>query len=72
MDRRGETVELIGLLGGRPDAGMLTVARLGELLDQEVLGQVRGPRRSGWCWARVGAALGVTRQSVHRRFARLV
>ena len=72
MDRRGEMVELIGRLGDGPEAGMVAVARLGELLDEERLFQVGEARRAGWSWADVGAAFGVSRQSVHRMFASLV
>ena len=72
MDRRGEMVELIGWLGDGPEAGMVAVARLGDLLDQERLFQVGEARRAGWSWADVGAAFGVSRQSVHRMFASLV
>ncbi len=72
MDRRGEMVELIGRLGDGPEVGMVAVARLREMLDQERLVQVGGARRAGWSWAAVGAAFGVSRQSVHRMFAWLV
>ena len=72
MDRRGEMVELIGRLGDGPEVGMVAVARLGDLLDQERLFQVGEARRAGWSWADVGAAFGVSRQSVHRMFASLV
>ena len=72
MDRRGEMVELIGRLGDGPEVGMVAVARLGELLDEERLFQVGEARRAGWSWADVGAAFGVSRQSVHRMFAWLV
>ncbi|HBX09175.1 MAG TPA: helix-turn-helix domain-containing protein, partial [Candidatus Microthrix parvicella] len=56
-------VELIGRLGDGPEVGMVAVARLGELLDQERLFQVGEARRAGWSWADVGAAFGVSRQS---------
>ncbi|MBP7403722.1 MAG: helix-turn-helix domain-containing protein [Candidatus Microthrix sp.] len=65
-------VELIGRLGDGPEVGMVAVARLREMLDQERLVQVGGARRAGWSWAAVGAAFGVSRQSVHRMFAWLV
>ena len=65
-------VELIGRLGDGPEVGMVAVARLGELLDEERLFQVGEARRAGWSWADVGAAFGVSRQSVHRMFASLV
>ena len=54
MDRRGEMVELIGRLGDGPEGGMVAVARLREMLDQERLVQVGGARRAGWSWAAVG------------------
>ena len=72
MDRRGEMVELIGRLGDGPEVGMVAVARLRDLLDEERLFQVGEARRAGWSWADVGAAFGVSRQSVHRMFAGLV
>ena len=72
MGRHDEMVELIGRLGDGPDVGMPAVVRLKDLLDQEVLAQVGGARRSGWSWARIGSVFGVTAQAVHKRFAWLV
>lgn len=72
MDRRGEMVELIGRLGDGPEVGMVTVARLKDLLDEERLVQVGEARRAGWSWAEVGAALGMSAQGAHKRFAWLV
>ena len=72
MDRLGEMVELIGRLGGGREGGRVAVAGLGGLLGQERLFQVGEARWAGWSWADVGAAFGVSRQSVHRMFASLV
>ena len=72
MERRDEMVELIGRLGDEPDVGMPAVARLKDLLDEEVLAQVGRAHRAGWSWAQIGTAFGVTPQAVHKRFAWLV
>jgi len=31
--------------------------------------QVKAAREDGWTWERIATALGVTRQSVHRKYA---
>ncbi len=72
MDRQDEMVELIGRLGDGSDVGMPAVARLKDLLDEEVLAQVGSAHRSGWSWAQIGSVFGVTAQAVHKRFAWLV
>ena len=72
MKRRDEMVELVGLLDGDPAVSLEAVRRLQELLDEELLSRVAAARNASWSWRRIGDALGVTAQSVHRRFAWLV
>ena len=42
-----------------PEVGLASVAAL----------QVKTAREDGWTWERIADALGVTRQSVHRKYA---
>ncbi len=42
---------------------------LRQLLDQLEALQVSSARAHGWTWERIAAALGITRQSVHKKYA---
>jgi len=72
MRRRDDMIELVRVLAGGPEIGLDAARRLQELLDEELLWQVSEARKASWSWARIGSSLGITRRSVHFRFAWLV
>ena len=54
----------------KPDEGLAAVAALRRLLeDLEVL-HVDNARAAGWSWRQIAEALGVTKQTVHRKHGR--
>ena len=53
-----------------PTVGLRAVAALGRLLEQLEALQVRNARAKGWSWQQIADALGVTKQTVHRKHAR--
>jgi len=53
-----------------PGLGLEAVAALRRLLDDLELLHVSNARDQGWSWRRIAAALGVTKQTVHRKHAR--
>jgi hypothetical protein len=52
-----------------PEIGLAAVVALRQLLDQLEALQVNSAREHGWTWQRIADALGVTRQSVHHKYA---
>lgn len=56
--------------GNDPDAGLRAVARLRELVERLEAEQVAAARRSGWSWQDIAGRLGVTKQTVHRKYRR--
>ena len=55
-----------------PATGLAAVAALRRLLDELEALQVSNARAQGWTWQAIAAALGVRRQSVHKKHAGLV
>lgn len=55
-----------------PEAALAAVLALRRLADRLELAAVNVAIERGWSWAEVAAALGVSRQAAHRRFARRV
>ena len=53
-----------------PAVGLRAVAALGRLLDRLEDLHVRHARQLGWSWQEIADALGVTKQTVHRKHAR--
>jgi DNA-directed RNA polymerase specialized sigma24 family protein len=53
-----------------PDTGLRAVRALRELADRLEVLQVGNARARGWSWQQIAAALGVTRQAVHKKHAR--
>lgn len=51
-----------------PAAGLQAVAALRRLLEQLEDVHVRNARAAGWSWSEIAALLGVTKQTVHRKF----
>ncbi|SHN48168.1 hypothetical protein [Cryptosporangium aurantiacum] len=51
-----------------PEVGLAAIVALRELLDQLEALQVSSARSQGWTWERIAATLGITRQSVHRKY----
>ena len=56
--------------GSDPDVGLRAVARLRRLAEQVEAEQVAAARRMGWSWQDIASRLGVTRQTVHRKYHR--
>jgi hypothetical protein len=54
---------------GDPATGLAAVAALRRLLDELEAVQVSSARAQGWTWQAIAAALGVRRQSVHKKHA---
>ena len=51
-----------------PEVGLAAVVALRGLLDQLEALQVKAAREQGWTWERIAQALGITRQSVHKKY----
>jgi hypothetical protein len=50
-----------------PGEGLHAIAALRRLLDRMELLHVQRARGLGWSWEQIAAALGVTKQTVHRK-----
>ena len=59
-----------GAVDADPRVGLLAVAALRRLVERLEALQVDSARRQGWSWEEIGAALGVSRQAVHKKHAR--
>ena len=63
--------DLVGDLDSTdPAVGLRAVAALGRLLGRLEALHVRNARSRGWSWQEIADALGVTKQTVHRKHAR--
>lgn len=66
-----EAIEIAAAAANRdPEVGLAAVFALRELLAQLEALQVMTARSDGWTWERIATALGVTRQSIHRKYAK--
>ncbi len=66
-----ETTKLASAASSRdPATGLRAVASLRLLVEQLQDLQVDNAREQGWSWQQIAEALGVTRQAVHRKYAR--
>jgi hypothetical protein len=57
---------------GDPATGLAAVAALRMLLEEVEALHVSNARARGWSWEAIAAALGVTRQSAHKKHARRI
>jgi len=65
--------ELAEATGDRdPGVGLAAVAALRTLLEELEAMHVSNARAQGWSWEQVADALGVKRQSAHRKHARRI
>jgi len=53
-----------------PDVGLAGVAALRRLADELEPLHVRRARDAGWSWERIAVHLGLTRQALHKKYAR--
>ena len=66
-----ETRDLAGAVDSAdPAVGLAAVASLRTLAERLEALQVANARERGWSWEQVGAALGVSKQAVHRKHGR--
>lgn len=69
-----EADEAVGVadaaLNADPRVGLRAVAALRRLVERLEALQVESARRQGWPWEEIGAGLGVSRQAVHKKYAR--
>jgi AraC-like DNA-binding protein len=54
-----------------PDVGLRAVAALRTLAERLELLQVQNARDLGWSWQDIARRLGVTKQTVHRKYGRM-
>jgi hypothetical protein len=54
-----------------PEVGLRAVAALRTLAERLELLQVQNARDLGWSWQDIARRLGVTKQTVHRKYGRL-
>ena len=55
-----------------PDLGLRAAVALRRLAEQVEAAHVQLARERGWSWEQIGDALGVSRQSVHAKYAKVV
>ena len=55
-----------------PSEGLAAVVALRRLADRLEAAEVERAIRQGWSWSRIAEALGVTRQAVHKKYAKRV
>jgi hypothetical protein len=66
-----ETHDLAGAVDSTdPAVGLAAVASLRRLVERLEALHVESARERGWSWEQVGAALGVSKQAVHRKHGR--
>jgi IS30 family transposase len=53
-----------------PAVGLQAVSALRELVERLEVLQVQSARQQGWSWQEIARCLGVTKQTVHRKYAR--
>ncbi|MFJ3957680.1 helix-turn-helix domain-containing protein [Arthrobacter sp. NPDC090010] len=54
-----------------PATGLRAATALRRLAERVEATHVAAARRAGWSWEQIGAALGVTRQSVHAKYGKV-
>ena len=59
-----------GAASDDPEVGLRAVAALRLLTERLEMLQVDNARSLGWSWQQIGARLGVTKQTVHRKHGR--
>ena len=63
-----ETRDLAGAVDStEPAVGLAAVASLRTLVERLEALHVANARERGWSWKEIGAALGVSKQAVHRK-----
>jgi DNA-binding NarL/FixJ family response regulator len=55
-----------------PDVGLRAVAALRTLTERLELVQVGNARKLGWSWQQIAERLGVSKQTVHRKYGRRI
>ncbi|MET7929197.1 AsnC family protein [Streptomyces sp. NPDC005349] len=67
------TIEIAeGAASSDPDTGLRAVAALRELTERLEILQVENARKLGWSWQDIAERLGVTKQTAHRKYGRLI
>ncbi|MEU6852628.1 AsnC family protein [Actinacidiphila alni] len=61
-----------GAASNDPDVGLRAVAALRELTERLEILQVENARKLGWSWQDIAERLGVTKQTVHRKYGRMM
>jgi CRP-like cAMP-binding protein len=59
-----------GAASSDPDVGLRAVAALRALAERLEVLQVQTARELGWTWQDIAERLGVTKQTVHRKYGR--
>ena len=59
-----------GAASSDPDVGLRAVAALRVLAERLEVLQVQAARELGWSWQDIAERLGVTKQTVHRKYGR--
>ncbi|TDC99818.1 MULTISPECIES: helix-turn-helix domain-containing protein [Nonomuraea] len=66
-----DVTEMAGRAADRdPGVGLAAVAALRALLEELEAAHVSNARAQGWSWEQIADALGVRRQTAHRKHAR--
>jgi DNA-binding IclR family transcriptional regulator len=61
-----------GAASNDPEVGLRAVAALRALTERLEVLQVENAREMGWSWQDIASRLGVTKQTVHRKYGRLI
>ena len=61
-----------GAASSDPDVGLRAVAALRALAERLEVLQVQTARELGWSWQDIAERLGVTKQTVHRKYGRRI
>ncbi|HEX8008733.1 MAG TPA: AsnC family protein [Trebonia sp.] len=61
-----------GATSDDPDVGLRAVAALRALAERLEVLQVENARKLGWSWQDIAERLGVTKQTVHRKYGRRI
>jgi CRP-like cAMP-binding protein len=61
-----------GAASNDPDVGLRAIAALRALTERLEILQVQSARELGWSWQDIAERLGVTKQTVHRKYGRRI